>query len=101
MQELYYMSYKKKVKEEPYHFQWEDCLEFIQPLAQLPTFNYRQFQFLIQKHKYVELLCIKSEVPIASTDSAVEEVVKVCQYIYSTCSSVYLHMHNSLMIKMA
>jgi len=57
--------------------QWEDCLEFIQPLAQLSTFDYPMFQYLILKHKFVELLCIKSEIPIANTESAVEEVVKV------------------------
>ena len=27
--------------------------------------------------RFVELLCIKSEIPLANTDSAVEEVVKV------------------------
>ena len=57
--------------------QWEDCLEFIQPLAQLQTFDYNLFQFLILKHKFVELLCIKSEIPLANTKSAVEEEVKV------------------------
>ena len=31
--------------------QWEDCLEFIQPLAQLSTFDYPMFQYLILKHK--------------------------------------------------
>ena len=50
-------------------------------MAQLPTFYYKQFQYLILKHKYVELLCIKSEVPLASTDSAVEEVVKLLKEI--------------------
>eukprot|EP00092_Neocalanus_flemingeri_P034667 GFUD01037715.1.p1 GENE.GFUD01037715.1~~GFUD01037715.1.p1 ORF type:complete len:790 (-),score=138.70 GFUD01037715.1:532-2901(-) len=61
--------------------QWEDCLEFIQPLAQLQTFDYNLFQFLILKHKFVELLCIKSEIPIANTESAVDEVVKVLKEI--------------------
>ena len=61
--------------------QWEDCLEFIQPLAQLHTFDFNLFNFLILKHKFVELLCIKSEIPIGSTESAVDEVVKVLKEI--------------------
>jgi hypothetical protein len=40
-------------------FQWEDSLEFIQPLATLPSFDHALFQYLILKHKYLELLCIK------------------------------------------
>jgi len=67
--------------------QWEDCLEFIQPLAQLSTFDYNLFQFLILKHKFVELLCIKSEIPLANTESAVEEVVKVLKEIESVSPS--------------
>jgi hypothetical protein len=43
----------------PLVFQWEDSLEFIQPLAQLPSFDHALFQYLILKHKYLELLCIK------------------------------------------
>merc|ERR1712214_30138 len=52
--------------------QWEDCLEFIQPLATLHTFDYNLFNFLILKHKFVELLCIKNEIPIGNTETAVE-----------------------------
>ena len=61
--------------------QWEDCLEFIQPLATLQTFDFKLFNYLILKHKFVELLCIKNEVPLGNTDSAVEEVVKVLKDI--------------------
>ncbi|KAL1130969.1 hypothetical protein AAG570_012210 [Ranatra chinensis] len=62
--------------------QWDDVLEFIQPLEALPAFDMRKFQYIVLKHKYVELLCIKSEAGAltgsgGSVDSAVEEVVKV------------------------
>lgn len=63
--------------------QWDDVLEFIQPLEALPTFDMRRFRYAVLRHKYVELLCIKSEAllaagPAATTvDSAVEDVVKV------------------------
>ncbi|XP_014604164.1 PREDICTED: WD repeat-containing protein 47 isoform X2 [Polistes canadensis] len=63
--------------------QWDDVLEFIQPLEALPDFDMRKFTYSILRHKYVELLCIKSEANLiaagtnGSVDNAVEEVVKV------------------------
>lgn len=63
--------------------QWDDVLEFIQPLEALPDFDMRKFTYSILRHKYVELLCIKSEANVVITgrngnvDNAVEEVVKV------------------------
>ncbi|XP_043287046.1 WD repeat-containing protein 47 isoform X2 [Venturia canescens] len=63
--------------------QWDDVLEFIQPLEALPDFEMRKFTYSILRHKYVELLCIKSEANLivagtnGSVDNAVEEVVKV------------------------
>lgn len=41
--------------------QWDDVLEFIQPLEALKAFDMRKFSYTILKHKYIELLCIKSE----------------------------------------
>ncbi|XP_023345155.1 WD repeat-containing protein 47 [Eurytemora carolleeae] len=67
--------------------QWEDSLEFIQPLTQLPTFNIDLFQFIIFKHKYLELLCIKSEVSLATPDTAVNEVVQLLNLIQPLCPS--------------
>lgn len=78
--------------------QWDDVLEFIQPLEALQAFDMRKFSYTILKHKYIELLCIKSEANVQvscwsaleervddvfvflqgnSVDNAVEEVVKV------------------------
>ncbi|XP_077271556.1 WD repeat-containing protein 47 isoform X1 [Temnothorax americanus] len=63
--------------------QWDDVLEFIQPLEALSDFDMRKFTYSILRHKYVELLCIKSEANViaagtnGSVDNAVEEVVKV------------------------
>ncbi|XP_022905676.1 WD repeat-containing protein 47 isoform X2 [Onthophagus taurus] len=59
--------------------QWDDVLEFIQPLEALPTFDMKKFNYVILKHKYIELLCIKSEANTqgSSVDNAVEEVVNV------------------------
>ncbi|CAG5127694.1 unnamed protein product [Candidula unifasciata] len=41
--------------------QWDDVIDFIQPLITIEAFNSKKFQYIILKHKYLELLCIKSE----------------------------------------
>ncbi|XP_066155017.1 WD repeat-containing protein 47 isoform X4 [Euwallacea fornicatus] len=67
--------------------QWDDVLEFIQPLEALKTFELRKFSYVILKHKYIELLCIKSEANVqgSSVDNAVEEVVKVLNELEKFC----------------
>ncbi|CAG0917266.1 unnamed protein product [Notodromas monacha] len=68
--------------------QWEDVLEFIQPLESIPGFSKDAFHYIILKHKYVELLCIKLEAPDASNlEEAVEEVVKVLNDLEKFCPS--------------
>ncbi|KAH9395724.1 WD repeat-containing protein 47 [Tyrophagus putrescentiae] len=49
--------------------QWEDALQFVTPLESLEHFASRQFHFLIYKHKYVELLCIRAEASCAPTSA--------------------------------
>ncbi|KAJ8925200.1 hypothetical protein NQ315_001386 [Exocentrus adspersus] len=69
--------------------QWDDVLEFIQPLEALKAFDMRRFSYTILKHKYIELLCIKSEANVqgSSVDNAVEEVVKVLNELEKYCPS--------------
>lgn len=66
--------------------QWDDVIEFIQPLEALQAFDMRHFRYSILRHKYIELLCIKSEAGGAMTaagqglnsvEGAVEEVVQI------------------------
>lgn len=62
--------------------QWDDVLEFIQPLEALSTFDMKLFKYTILRHKYIELLCIKSEaggmtMTGSNMEGAVEEVVQV------------------------
>ncbi|XP_058463455.1 WD repeat-containing protein 47 isoform X2 [Malaya genurostris] len=64
--------------------QWDDVVEFIQPLEALQNFDMKQFKYTILRHKYIELLCIKSEAggltgpPLMNNvEGAVEEVVQV------------------------
>ncbi|CAB4064175.1 WD repeat-containing protein 47 [Lepeophtheirus salmonis] len=62
--------------------QWDDVMEFIQPLASLSSFNYKLFQFMILKAKYIELLCIKSEsLILPNPETAVDAVVEVLNEI--------------------
>ena len=67
--------------------QWEDTVEFIQPLASLPSFDAKRFTFTVLRAKFVELLCIKSEAPIAAPDAAVDTVVEVLKEIETVAPS--------------
>ena len=40
---------------------WDDTLEFLQPLEQVDGYDKKKCQYLIYKHKYLELLCIKHD----------------------------------------
>ena len=37
--------------------QWDDVLQFIEPLRSAESFDAKQFTFLVMKHQYLELLC--------------------------------------------
>ena len=68
--------------------QWDDVIEFIQPLTDIESFNSQQFQYILYKHKYIELLCLKSELGnIQNYDGAVEEVVKCVNKLETLCAS--------------
>ncbi|XP_022244469.1 WD repeat-containing protein 47-like [Limulus polyphemus] len=68
--------------------QWDDVLKFIQPLETLETFDSKQFRYIVMKHKYIELLCIRSEIgPFQNIDVAVEEVVKCLNELEKYCPS--------------
>lgn len=70
--------------------QWDDVIEFIQPLEALQAFDIKKFCYTILRHKYIELLCIKSEAGgaltaagqgVNSMEGAVEEVVQVLEQL--------------------
>ena len=61
--------------------QWDDVIDFIQPLKSVESFNMTRFKYIIYKHKYLELLCIKAECAAApsvptNADFTVDEVVQ-------------------------
>ncbi|KAL3872061.1 hypothetical protein ACJMK2_040019 [Sinanodonta woodiana] len=68
--------------------QWDDVIDFIQPLASVNGFDMKRFQYLIMKHKYLELLCIKSEPNILQNyEFTVDEVVKCLNSLENVCPS--------------
>ena len=68
--------------------QWDDAIDFIQPLGLIDRFNLKKFQYLIMKHKYLELLCIKSEPNVMQNyEFTVDEVVKCLNSLESLSPS--------------
>lgn len=83
--------------------QWDDVLEFIQPLESLPAFDMKKFKYFILRRKYEELLCIKSEATLLSgpgnnVDNAVEEVVKVLRELEKVVPSKEEYSHLCLLL---
>lgn len=83
--------------------QWDDVLEFIQPLETLPAFDMKKFKYYVLRRKYEELLCIKSEATILSglgnnVDNAVEEVVKVLRELEKVVPSKEEYSHLCLLL---
>lgn len=79
--------------------QWDDVMEFIQPLESVASFDARQFHFLVMRQKYVELLCIKSEAGlVANVDAAVEEVVRVLGELEKFCPNKETYNHLCLLL---
>ncbi|GMT02699.1 hypothetical protein PENTCL1PPCAC_24873 [Pristionchus entomophagus] len=57
--------------------QWDNALDFVEPLKHLENFDFRGFRYNITKYKFFELLCIKLEPgPMHDNDFAVEELVE-------------------------
>ena len=68
--------------------QWDDAIDFIQPMVSMEGFSSSTFQYVIVKHKYLELLCIKSELEsVQNCNLMVNEVIDVIQL---TCCWLYL-----------
>ncbi|KAJ8300136.1 hypothetical protein KUTeg_021655 [Tegillarca granosa] len=68
--------------------QWDDVMDFIQPLESVEGFDLKKFQYKIMRHKYLELLCIKSEPSIMQNyEFTVDEVVKCLNSLEFLCPS--------------
>lgn len=71
--------------------QWDDAIEFVQPLKQIEQFNSKQFYFLIMKYQYLELLCLKSEAAMTNGNSenqlSVDQLVTYLSDLKPYCPS--------------
>lgn len=57
--------------------QWDDVVDFVQPLSAVDTFDMRRFLYVVHRHKYLELLCVRAEaVGVVGEGTDVEEVVE-------------------------
>ncbi|CAF0942016.1 unnamed protein product [Rotaria sordida] len=54
--------------------QWDDVIDFIQPLKTIDSFDAKQFIFIVLKYQFLELLCLKTEAQIEN-DVSVEQIV--------------------------
>lgn len=55
--------------------QWDNALDFVEPLRNLPDFDLQTFRYYITKYKYFELLCIRQEPgPMHDNDFTVEVI---------------------------
>ncbi|XP_045783964.1 WD repeat-containing protein 47 isoform X1 [Maniola jurtina] len=62
--------------------QWDDVLVYIQPLTALKAFEVERFNYAILRHKFIELLCMKSEVrAFDNVEDIVKDVVKVLEQL--------------------
>ncbi|VDM84143.1 unnamed protein product [Strongylus vulgaris] len=68
--------------------QWDNALDFVEPLKSVQDFDFRQFRYLITKYKFFELLCVKLEPgPLHDNDFAVEELVECLKDLEHICPS--------------
>ncbi len=68
--------------------QWDDVMDFVQPLCSIEAFNHKAFQYIINKHKFLELLCIKSESGyVQNYELTVDELVKCLNTLEQLCPS--------------
>ncbi|XP_032832307.2 WD repeat-containing protein 47 [Petromyzon marinus] len=71
--------------------QWDDVLEFIQPLEAMEKFQSKRFRYLVLKQKFLEALCINKAVPMDEEphqlEFTVEAVVQCLQSLEPFCPS--------------
>ncbi|XP_033099125.1 WD repeat-containing protein 47-like [Anneissia japonica] len=65
--------------------QWDDVLEFIQPLEGIPSFEEKVFRYKILKHKYLEMLCMQSEDFQNQMELSAEEVASCLKELEPYC----------------
>jgi len=54
--------------------QWDDAVDFVQPLGSVDGFDMVRFRYAVCRHKYLELLCVRADAAPGCDAVAVEEV---------------------------
>ncbi|KJH51790.1 WD domain, G-beta repeat protein [Dictyocaulus viviparus] len=68
--------------------QWDNALDFVEPLKNVQDFDFKAFRYFITKYKFFELLCVKLEPgPLHDNDFAVEELVECLKDLEHICPS--------------
>ncbi|CAF0977504.1 unnamed protein product [Didymodactylos carnosus] len=66
--------------------QWDDVVDFVQPLKTIDSFDAKQFIYIVLKYQFLELLCLKTEAQIEN-DLSVEQIVKFLNDLHPFCPS--------------
>ena len=67
--------------------QWDDVIDFVQPLTAIPDFDMNRFRFAVSRHQYLELLCVRGEAAQGCDAIAVDEVVQCLSKLEPVCPS--------------
>ncbi|CAJ0577527.1 unnamed protein product, partial [Mesorhabditis spiculigera] len=79
--------------------QWDNALDFVEPLKGCDDFDFQAFRYNITKYKFFELLCIKLEPgPMHDNDFAVEELVECLSDLEHICPSPEDYRHLCAML---
>ncbi|XP_061682028.1 WD repeat-containing protein 47-like isoform X2 [Syngnathoides biaculeatus] len=71
--------------------QWEEVMQFIQPLEGLDKFNKKRFRYIILKQKFLEALCVNNAMSAAedtqNLEFTMQEAVKCLHKLEEFCPS--------------
>jgi len=67
--------------------QWDDAIDFVQPLGSCGGFDMVRFRYAVCRHKYLELLCVRADAAPGCDAGAVDEVVRCLNELEPVCPS--------------
>ena len=65
--------------------QWDDVIDFVQPLGSVDGFDMVRFRYAVCRHKYLELLCVRADAAPGCDAGAVDEVVRCLNELEPVC----------------
>jgi len=65
--------------------QWDDAIDFVQPLGSVDGFDMVRFRYAVCRHKYLELLCVRADAAPGCDAGAVDEVVRCLNELEPVC----------------